>query len=43
MQKDAAQSREQITQDEMLKLREKVESLEQMVEHLSDKRSGLQR
>ncbi|XP_039970986.1 cilia- and flagella-associated protein 58 [Bactrocera tryoni] len=42
MQKDAAQSREQAAQDEMLKMREKVDSLEQMVEHLSDKRSGLQ-
>lgn len=43
MQKDAAQSREQAAQEEMLKMREKVDSLEQMVEHLSDKRSGLQR
>ncbi|XP_053954136.1 cilia- and flagella-associated protein 58 [Anastrepha ludens] len=42
MQKDAAQSREQLAQDEMLKMREKMDSLEQMVEHLSDKRSGLQ-
>ncbi|CAD6992535.1 unnamed protein product [Ceratitis capitata] len=43
MQKDAAQTREQTAQDEMLKMREKMDTLEQMVEHLSDKRSGLQR
>ncbi|XP_036323030.1 cilia- and flagella-associated protein 58 [Rhagoletis pomonella] len=42
LQKDAAQSREQHAQDEMLKMREKMDTLEQMVEHLSDKRSGLQ-
>ncbi|XP_067630514.1 cilia- and flagella-associated protein 58 [Eurosta solidaginis] len=42
MQKDAAQTREHLAQDEMLKMREKVDTLEQMVEHLSDKRSGLQ-